>query len=69
MKVRLINQISGLTISKMKVLIRSYMTPNPLIDKEKAIIADGLSSEASLTDERCNYIPMIDYVTIRKLKG
>jgi hypothetical protein len=41
MKVRLINQISGLTISKMKVLIRSYMTPNPLIDKEKAIIADG----------------------------
>lgn len=36
MKVRLINQISGLTISKMKVLIRSYMTPNPLIGKDKA---------------------------------
>ncbi len=24
---------------------------------------------APLTDERCNYNPMIEYVTIRKLKG
>jgi hypothetical protein len=39
------------------------------MDKEKAIIADGLSSVASLIDERCNYNAMIEYVTIRKLKG
>jgi hypothetical protein len=38
-----------------------------LIDKEKAIISDGLSSEAPLFDERCNYNAMIEYVTIRKL--
>jgi hypothetical protein len=44
-------------------------TPNLLIDKEKAIIADGLSSCAPLTDERCNYNAMIEYFTIRKLKG
>ena len=28
----------------------------------------GLSSVAPLTDERCNYNLMIEYVTIRKLK-
>ena len=39
------------------------------IEKEKAIISDGLSSVAPLTDERCNYDVMIEYVTIRKLKG
>jgi hypothetical protein len=39
------------------------------MDKEKAIISDGLSSEASLFLERCNYNAMIEYVTIRKLKG
>jgi hypothetical protein len=43
--------------------------PNSLIDKEKAIISDGLSSVAPLTDERCNYNAMIEYVTIKKLKG
>ena len=39
------------------------------IEKEKAIISDGLSSVAPLTDERCNYNAMIEYVTIKKLKG
>ena len=39
------------------------------MDKEKAIIADGLSSVAPLTDERCNYNAMNEYVTIRKLEG
>jgi len=28
-----------------------------------------LSSVAPLTDERCNYNAMIEYVTIKKLKG
>jgi hypothetical protein len=41
---------------------------NSLIDKEKAIISDGLSSVAPLTDERCNNNAMIEFVTIRKLK-
>jgi hypothetical protein len=36
---------------------------------KKAIIADGLSSVAPLFDKRCNYNAMIEYVTIRKLKG
>jgi hypothetical protein len=39
------------------------------MDKEKAIIADGLSSVAPLIDERCSYNAMIEYVTIRKLKN
>jgi hypothetical protein len=39
------------------------------MNKEKAIISDGLSSFAPLTGEKCNYNAMIDYVTIRKLKG
>jgi hypothetical protein len=43
--------------------------PNSLIDTGQAIIADGLSCEAPLTDERCNCNAMIEYVTIRKLKG
>jgi hypothetical protein len=38
------------------------------MDKEKAIISDGLSSVAPLFDERCNNNAMIEYVTIRKLK-
>jgi hypothetical protein len=42
---------------------------NSLIDKEKAIISDGFFFVAPLTDERCNYNPMIEYVNIRKLKG
>jgi len=37
--------------------------------KEKAIIVDGLSNSAPLNDERCNYNAMIEYVTIKKLKG
>jgi hypothetical protein len=43
--------------------------PNSLTDKEKTIISDGLSSGAPLTDERCSYNSMIEYVTIRKLQG
>jgi hypothetical protein len=38
-----------------------------LINKEKAIIADGLSSVATLFLERCSCNTMIKYVTIRKL--
>jgi len=40
-----------------------------LINKEKAIIADGLSSVAPLFDERCNYNALIEFVTIKKLKN
>ena len=36
--------------------------------QEKAIISDGLSSVAPLTDERCNYNVMIEFMTIRKLQ-
>jgi hypothetical protein len=36
------------------------------IDKEKAIISDGLSSVSPLFKERCCYNAMIEYVTIRK---
>jgi hypothetical protein len=39
------------------------------MDKEKTIIADGLSSVAPLSDERCNYNTMIEFITIRKMKG
>ena len=42
--------------------------PNPLVDNKKAIIADGFFILAPLTDERCNYNAMIEYVTIRELK-
>jgi len=37
--------------------------------KEKAIISDGLSIVAPLFDKRCNYNAMIEFVTIKKLKG
>jgi hypothetical protein len=40
-----------------------------MMDKEKAIISDGLSSLAPLFDERCSYNEMIEYVTVRKLNG
>ena len=40
-----------------------------MMDKEKAIISDGLSSLAPLFDERCSYNAMIEFVTIKKLKG
>ena len=42
---------------------------NSIIGKEKAIISDGLSIMAPLTDERCNYNAMIEFITIKKLKG
>jgi hypothetical protein len=35
---------------------------------KKAIISNELSNVAPLTDERCNYNAMIEYMTIRKLK-
>jgi hypothetical protein len=37
--------------------------------KEKAGKITGSFTLAPLTDERCNYNSMIEYVTIRKLKG
>jgi hypothetical protein len=43
--------------------------PNPLIEKEKAIISDGFLLFAPLLDRSCNFNAMIDFVTIRKLKG
>jgi hypothetical protein len=36
---------------------------------KKEVIYDLLSCVAPLTDERCNYNSMIEYITIRKLKG
>ena len=38
------------------------------MDKEQAIISDGLSRLAPLFNERCSYNTMIEYATIRKLK-
>jgi hypothetical protein len=55
-------------ITKLDEQIR-YSTSNSLIDKEKAIIADGLSSMGSLIDERFNYNPMMEFIPIRKWKG
>jgi hypothetical protein len=37
--------------------------------KEQEVVSDLLFTLAPLTDERCNYIPMIEYVTIRKLNS
>jgi hypothetical protein len=37
--------------------------------KGKEVISDLQFTLAPLIDERCNYIPMIEYITIRKLKG
>jgi hypothetical protein len=56
-----------LNVIKTKIIKRCNL-PNSLMDKEKAIIADGLSSKAPLFDERCNYNTIIEYVTIRKMK-
>jgi len=36
---------------------------------KKEVISDLLSCVAPLFDERCNYNSMIEYVTMRKLKG
>ena len=49
--------------------IKRCNQPNSLTDKEKAIISDGLSSEAPLTDERCNYNAMIEFLNIKKFKS
>ena len=37
--------------------------------KEKEVKKDLLPIVAPLTDERCNYNTMIEFITIRKLKG
>ena len=42
---------------------------NSLKDNKKGDISVALYTLAPLTDERCNYNAMIEYVTIRKLKG
>ena len=42
--------------------------PNSLIANKKALQNARLFFYAPLTDERCNYNAMIEYVTIRKLK-
>jgi hypothetical protein len=39
------------------------------MDKEKALQNARLFLSAPLFDERCNYNAMIEYVTIKKLKG
>jgi hypothetical protein len=36
---------------------------------KKEVLKDLLCTVAPLTDERCNYNAMIEYVTIKKLKG
>ena len=43
--------------------------PNSLIDNKKGDISVALCTLAPLTGERCNYNAMIEYVTVRKLKG
>jgi hypothetical protein len=43
--------------------------PNSLIDNKKGDISVALCTLAPLKDERCNYNAMIEYVTIRELKG
>jgi hypothetical protein len=42
---------------------------NSLKDNKKGDISVALCSFAPLIDERCSYNAMIEYVTIRKLKG
>jgi hypothetical protein len=37
-----------------------------MIDKEKAIISDGLSIMGPLIDERCSFNTLIDFVSIKK---
>jgi hypothetical protein len=39
------------------------------MDKEKTIIADGLSSVAPPVVKSCSYNSIIEYITISKLKG
>ncbi len=43
--------------------------PNSLTDNKKGDISVALCTLAPLFDERCNYNAMIEYMTIRKLKG
>jgi DNA invertase Pin-like site-specific DNA recombinase len=50
-------------------LICSYSTNCRIDKKEKTSFSRGQSNWAPLIDERCNYNSMIEYITIRKLKG
>jgi hypothetical protein len=50
----------------LKYNIARYSTRLQLLLNKKSPARAGL---APLTDERCNYNAMIEYVTIRKLKG
>jgi hypothetical protein len=43
--------------------------PNSLTDNKKGDISVALCTLAPLFNERCSYNAMIEYVTIRKLKG
>ena len=38
-------------------------------ENKKEVISDLLYNVAPLTDDRCSYNAMIEFVTIRKLKG
>ena len=52
--------------------IESIMLASKVLQKnknKKEVKNDLLSKMAPLTDERCSYNAMIEYVTIRKLKG
>jgi len=39
------------------------------LEIQKATFYGSFLFDAPLTDERCNYNTMIEYITIRKLKG
>jgi hypothetical protein len=68
-----------ITFDENKDAVISFVTPIQILlnaskgfkrgKKEKEIKNDLLSYWAPLTDERCSYNAMIEYVTIRKLKG
>jgi len=49
--------------------IKRCSYPNSLKDNKKGDISVALCSLAPLSDERCSYHSIIEYVTIRKLKG
>jgi hypothetical protein len=54
---------------KGSLKIKRCSMPNSLIDNKKGDISVALCTLAPLFYERCNYNAMIEYVTIRKLKG
>jgi len=52
-----------------RVFIRKREYPNSMIANKKALQNASLFFCAPLTDERCNNNTLIEYVTIRKMKG